>query len=743
MNKLIVAEKPSVAARIAASLSNSPKRNYVNGVTYYELEHSSDNIYIVAAAGHLFTLKQRGETRGYPVFDIEWVPSYTVNKGAYFTKKYVDIAEMIGKKCEVFINACDYDREGTVIGTNIIKDILKSNFDSSLSSGKIKRMKFSTTTNSDLMAAYDSLNNFDQNNFYAGEVRHMLDWMWGINMSRALMHSLSSLGIKRIISIGRVQGPTLAILATRELEIKAFKPEPFWKLFLKALDTQFESKRGDMLDKKVAEEALEKSKGAKVVVKDVQRREEKLRPNFPFDLTVLQLEASRALRIDPSRTLAIAQVLYERSYISYPRTASQKLPYSLNLPRIIGDIAKNPRYAKFANELISKSMFKPIEGFKEDEAHPSIFPTGNIPSKLTDEESKVYDLIVKRFLACFAQWATVERAAITLDANGELFEAHGTMIKEKGWIEFYEPYARVDEAMMPNAKVGDEVEVEKIGIKELETKPPKRYTKASLIALLEKKDLGTKATRAEIIDTLFKREYIRNSSIETTEFGLSVYNALSKYGEEIIDEELTDNLEKDIDKVAKGELVEAKVIDEGKEIIIRIIDKFKKNEKEIGNALKEGLKESEVSSAIGTCNKCGGNLIVKFSKKGNRFIGCSNWPNCNNSYPLPYGSNVVPTKKTCEFCGTPKVKVFRRGKRVFEMCLDPNCESKKDWGKPKEKADEAEVPKPQKAIELVKQDVQKKKAATGVNTPKAPIKPKEAPKKKAAAKKPKAKKAKE
>ncbi len=683
MNKLIVAEKPSVASRIAASLSESPKRNYVNGVTYYELTYNGDSIYIVAAAGHLFTLKQKGENKSYPVFDIEWVPSYTVNKSAYFTKKYLDLADLIGRKCEVFINACDYDREGTVIGTNIIKSILKSNFQASIGSGKVKRMRFSTTTNSDLIEAYGALNNFDSHNFEAGEVRHMLDWMWGINMSRALMHSLFAIGIKRIISVGRVQGPTLALLANREIEIKNFKPKPFWKLILKALGTQFENARGDIFEKADAQNALERSKAGKVFVKDADRREDKLRPNPPFDLTALQLEASRALKIDPSRTLAIAQVLYERSYISYPRTASQKLPYTLNLPRVIADIAKNPQYKDLANQLISKSRFKPAEGMKEDEAHPAIFPTGVSPSNLTDEERRVYDLIVRRFLACFAEWATVERGVITLEASTELYRASGTVIKDKGWISFYEPYARVDENMLPDMKVGDEVAVEKLSIKELETLPPRRYNKASLIALLERKDLGTKATRAEIIDTLFKREYIKGNSIETTEFGLSVYNALSKYGEEIMDEELTKNLESDIDKVARGEEREEKVIDEGKAIITKIIDKFKKNEKEIGNALKEGLSESESANAIGTCLKCKGNLIVKMSKKGNRFVGCSNWPNCDNSYPLPYGSNIVPTKKVCPLCHTPIVKVFRRGKRVFEMDLDPNCASKADWAKKK------------------------------------------------------------
>jgi DNA topoisomerase-1 len=677
LNKIIIAEKPSVALRIALALSTSPKRNMVNGMSYFEVGYQGDMIYIVPAAGHLFTIRQKEAKSGFPVFDIEWVPSYIASKPAYFTKKYLDAAVMVGAKCQVFINACDYDIEGTVIGTNIIKHILKAGSAGSLV-GRAKRMRFSTTTTQDLLNAYESIGELDIDNFYAGESRHMLDWMWGINLSRALMYALATSGIKKIISIGRVQGPTLGILAEREKEIRNFKPAPYWKVFLTARDVEFGNKRGDIQSKAEADDAVAKSNTGAAVVADVVVAEAKLRPYPPFDLTSLQLEASRVFRIDPSRTLAIAQSLYEKAYISYPRTSSQKLPPALNHRHIIGELAKNERYKELATELIGGSRFRPAEGMKEDEAHPAIFPTGVRPAKLAPEEEKVYDLIVRRFLACFAEYATAENVHVEVHAGGEKYEAAGKTYKDRGWMRFYDPYSRTDEKELPKFTKGETLECKIYG-KKLETKPPKRFTKASLISLLEKKDLGTKATRAEIIDTLFRRDYIKNSPIMTTEFGLSVFEALKSYCGAILDENLTKKLEEDMERIAHGQMTEEEVISEGKKIIVDIIGEFKANNSKIGDALRSGLDESEKADAVGICKECGGSLMIRHSKTGKNFVSCSNWPKCSIGYPLPGNAMIVKTGKVCEECHTPKVKIFRRGKRPFDMCLDPNCPTKAEW----------------------------------------------------------------
>ncbi|MDE1850812.1 MAG: DNA topoisomerase I [Candidatus Micrarchaeota archaeon] len=734
MNKLIIAEKPSVALTIAMAFSESgyPQRKTVNGVPYYEVMSDGDTLYIVAAAGHLFTIRQKEGASGFPVFSIEWVPSYKQNPSSYFTKKYLDTIEIIAKKCTAFINACDYDIEGTVIGTNIIKFVTSGNVNSAVGDSNVKRMRFSTTTRPDILEAYKNVTEFDANNFSAGEARHSLDWMWGINMSRALMHALLTTGIKKIISIGRVQGPTLAIVAERENEIKNFVSKPLWQVFLKAKGTEFSNTKGSIFDKESAEKILATTKQAEIVVEKVDKKENLIRPYPPFDLTSLQVEASKAFKIDPSRTLQIAQSLYEKAYTSYPRTSSQKLPYTLNLPKIIAELANNEKYKKAAEYLMNAKMFRPNEGAKTDEAHPAIFPTGVMPKGLGAEEESVYDLIVKRFLSCFGNYAKSELTTVVLDASGEKYAAQGKLYKEKAWIDLYAPYFRAEDVEMPVFEAAEKIKAEKIASKESQTKPPSRYSKASLIALLERKELGTKATRAEVIETLFKRGYVKGAFIEVTNYGLSVYNALHSYCPDIVEEDLTKQLDSDMEKIMKGTIAESDVINEGKEIIQRLIAKFKANEKQIGTALSKGLEESEMADVLGKCPTDGGNLVIKRSKIGKQFVSCANWPNCNTAYPLPQYAKIVPTKKVCEKCRTPFVKVFRKGKRPFEMDLDPNCVTKADWGKPKPAEEKEAVP--------IKTAAQLKSEKVGAEAPK--VRKPRAPRKSAAKEKPKTSKAK-
>jgi DNA topoisomerase I len=701
MRNLIVAEKPSVALRIALSLSDGrPLRKNINGIGYYEFLNEGNTILVVAAAGHLFTVSQKGPSRTIPIFDVEWVPSFRVNKGAYFTKKYLDTIKEVSKGCDIFTNACDYDIEGTVIGTNIIKYITAGDVNKETGWDKVRRMHFSTTTRQDLLASFANTESFDARNFDAGETRHVIDWMWGINLSRALMHAMYATGTKKTMSIGRVQGPTLSILSEREKDIKAFKPRDYWKAFITSKGIDFENKKGALFEEETAKAAVSVAEGAKANVDSVDVREAKLFPFPPFDLTSLQLEASRAMGMDPSRTLAIAQALYERSYISYPRTASQKLPLSLNLPRIITMLAANPKYREIAHALISESRFRPIEGKKEDEAHPAIYPTGEQPARLTEEEEKLYDLITRRFLSVFADFAIVEHTNVLLSVGEEKYDAKGSRLVKSGWLSYY-PYYKPQEASMPKFDANTQVDVEKSFLKKLITQPPDRYGKASLIALLESKDLGTKATRSAIVDTLFNRGYITNKRIEVTEYGMSVYEALKTNCPPILDEALTRKLEVDMEDIIRGKANKQQVIEEGKDLIKEIVTMFKKNETQISSGLSKGLEKTNESNVIGKCLKDGGNLVIKRSRIGKQFVACGNWPNCNNTYPLPQGAKIVPTGKVCELCHTPKVKVFRQGK-VFEMDLDPSCESKKNWAKPK---NAVLIKQPVKASELPKSPV--------------------------------------
>ena len=378
--KLVICEKPKVAEKIAHALGHGrAERKSLYGVSYYEVERDGEKLVIVSAVGHLYTLRQSGKGRGYPAFEIEWAPTSEVEKGADYTKKYLDAIRKLSPGSSEYICACDFDVEGSLIGYNVMR------FACGAETGS--RMKFSALTDEDLEAAYEERLPLDLPNALAGEARHMLDWFYGINLSRALMASIRSAGANQVMSIGRVQGPALAILAKKEKEISAFVSTPYWELSCAGKGVKFSHELGRFERKEEAESALASS-GTPGTVQKIEKREYLQPPQPPFDLTSLQVEAYRAFGFAPALTLELAQSLYEASMISYPRTSSQKLPAKLNLKKIIESLSKNPDYEKHARLLLEQSRVVPLEGKKEDPAHPAIHPTGQA-GRLGDREMRL------------------------------------------------------------------------------------------------------------------------------------------------------------------------------------------------------------------------------------------------------------------------------------------------------------------------------------------------------------------
>lgn len=674
--ELIVAEKPKVAQKIADAIGTGIKQKKVGQVSYYEGSHNGTEFVVAPAVGHVYTLVEKKKTNTYPVFDIEWVPAYKASKAADYTKQYVNVLEKLGQKADVFVSACDFDIEGSTIAYNVFR------FATAIKEGR--RMKFSAITKSDLLEAYEQMGDFDYNNAYAGEARHILDWYYGINLSRALMSALRAASRYRVMSIGRVQGPALEVLATLEKKIKAFVPTPYWELTCMIKDTEFMHAKGRFTDEAEADQSLAGTSD-KGIVAVMEKKEQKIPPNPNFDLTSLQVEAHAQFRIPPSRTLEIAQKLYEESLISYPRTSSQQLPPTIKTSSIISQLAKNPDYAKHAKALLDEKRFKPLQGKKSDPAHPAIHPLG-ASSRLDGGEKKLYDLIVRRFLASFADWAMKERTKVVVDAKGELYSANGVVTKEPGWIDFYRPYYKSDDKELPVFSKFEQVQIKDKKKTRKDTKPPKRFTQASIISELEKRHLGTKATRSTIVDTLFKRGYVDGKPIEVTDLGLKVREVLHRHAPEILDENLTRRIEDNMEKIQEGKLAKEEVIKEGQEILIQTLDRWKKQERKIGEELLEALKLTlEKENTVGTCDKCGKQLRIIRMKTGSQFIGCYGYPECKNTYPLPQKALIKTLENVCKMCGKPMIRVIRKGKKSFEMCIDPNCPSKASWGSPKKK----------------------------------------------------------
>ena len=499
MSELIICEKPSAALKVATALADkTPKKEtYRKKVPFYRLTHNKKEIIVAPAVGHLYSVDEK-EKKGwvYPVFEMHWVESSKRNKAQSYSKNYLLNLKKLAKEVDEVTVACDYDIEGEVIGLNIVRFATKRK--------DANRMKFSTLTKPDLVKAYEEKSpHIDWGQANAGETRHFLDWMYGINLSRALTASIKATGAFKLLSIGRVQGPALKTIVEKEKEILAFKSKPFWQIELNGKIKEGELEAWHIEDKfwekKKAEEVIKKTKSKKALIKEIKKKNSNQTPPTPFDLTTLQMEAHRCLRFSPKKTLSLAQELYTSTVISYPRTSSQKLPKEIGYKKIISDISKQKTYALLCIKLLKKNLM-PNEGKKTDPAHPSIYPTGITPKEIDSDARKLYDLIVKRFLATFAKIAKRESTTAKIECNNEIFVAKGTITTDPGWHEFYQPYVKQNEVQLPSIKQGETVNVKKIELHTKETQPPKRYTHASIIKELEKRNLGTKSTRADILD---------------------------------------------------------------------------------------------------------------------------------------------------------------------------------------------------------------------------------------------------
>ena len=666
---LIITEKPQAAQKIADALAEKKVVKRTNdGVAYYELTRGDKYIQVVCAVGHLFSVAQKKPRNKWPTFEIGWAPNYIVRKND-FTKKYYNTIAKLCKNASELIVATDYDIEGEVIGLNIVRYICNQE--------DAERMKFSTLTANEIQEAYDNRSaTLDWDQGIAGETRHYLDWIYGINLSRALMNAITTTGKFRLMSIGRVQGPALNVIVKKENEIGKFIPEKYWQVFLDVNDDKNVVRVQHVKD--ISDEKdLSKFDGftGREGEAKTEKTQKNISPPAPFDLTSLQTEVYKWHKITPSKTLQSAQRLYLAGIISYPRTSSQKIPKEIGYDKILKRLKKEFSFAKFA------SRKTPIEGKKSDPAHPSIYPTGEF-HELDGDDEKIYNLIVKRFISCFCDDSVLDNKKINVVVDGLKFNTKGVAIVEKGWMNVYP--SNVEEVEIPDME--GKISVDKCDIEEKLTQPPKRYSPASIISTLEKKNLGTKATRSSILETLYDRGYIKDKSIKATSLGISLIQSLEKNCPIIIDEKLTRDIEKSLEDIknAKSPLKEEeKILEDTKKIIYKIGEKFEENEEKIGKDLVAATErlwaEQKKENEIMDCKVCGkGKLGIRYGKQYKRyFVACDGYPDCKTTYGLPPNGMMKKTDKICEECGFPMLMALRKGKRPWIFCFNPECASRK------------------------------------------------------------------
>jgi len=671
--KLVICEKNIAARRIAYILSDGKSISTRLGKTpVYEFKRDNDIWKVVGLRGHIINLdfpagfNQWNKVSPLELIDTEPCKIVSEKSIASALKSLVD-------KNPFLIVATDFDREGELIGVEVINLIKNYNSDINL----IKRAKFSAITNQAIKSAFDKLVEIDYNLSNAGESRQVIDLIWGAVLTRFISLTSQRLG-KEFLSIGRVQSPTLALLVEREKEIINFEPKTFWKIIatLKKLQTfDAEHKEGQFWDENQVNEIFSKVKSSKEAeIKKVDKKILKEYPPPPFNTTSF-LESASHIGFSAAKAMIIAEELYMYGLISYPRTDNTVYPPSLNIKGILQKLS-NSQFSKEAIEVINNGRTSPTRGKKMTTDHPPIHPV-NVPSakKLNTDQQKIYELICRRFLSTLAKDAISETVNVTIDISGEEFSTSGYRLIEPNWRNIY-TYFKEKRKPLPELIDGEIVDIVKIILKEDQTKPPQRYTQGSLITKMENLSLGTKSTRHEIINKLYQRKYITFSPLAPTPTAIAVIDALEDC--DVVKPQMTATLEADMDLISEGKKTLDETVNESRQMLTKVMKTLEKDKEKIRISIKEAEKKQ---NTIGICPKCKKPMIIRISKKKKRFVGCTGFPDCKNTYSLPQKGNIIVTEKVCKQCNTPIVKIKSKDKRAWELCLNSECSAKKPSNK--------------------------------------------------------------
>ncbi len=708
--RLVLSEKPDAARRIAAALGGVSGIQ-CEGVEVYEVRRGFDGAhYIVcSAAGHLYCLADPQKNRGaFPVFDIEWFPLSALNRPFKFSRpnaassskrtnpalisKRIKAIRALSLNASELIHACDYDIEGETIGSNILSFACAKD-----SSKRILRAKFSSLTEFEIRRAFSSLEDLKDRLTLAGRTRHFIDFIWGVNVSRAITESVnldSKRNDYRMLTIGRVQGPTLCFVVDREIETMSHVPIPYWALscILLKSDTEFTTYHEIERIQRRSEaekifDAVSKAEYAEVrsISKNVERRS----PPYPFNLGDLQKEAYRIYKLSPSIVLSTAEKLYLAAMISYPRTDSQRLPPSIGYSKIMEGLASNPSIRPLVDELMStmKGNFQPRQGPKHDPAHPAIYPTGERFSRANGIEKLLYDLIVRRFLAAFGADLESEVLSATFDISGHKFWTRGEKTLYAGWQMIYPFFGKRDiTPSLPHLTESELLQVVRVDLSEKFVDKPPRFTESSLLSKMESEGVGTKTTRAETISTLFARGYIeKEANLIPTEVGMNLVEAMEEYCPEIVSTRMTKQVERDIDGIMDGMESDAQVLASAMQSLVSVLTKLRSNSRTVGGSLQSNLNRWKMAEgrstrrpknvSIGSCPACadGKLVIIRSVRTGKRFLGCSNYSKgCKTSAPLPQKGIVRPANNSCKECKWPRVQVVYRIGTTSPWLLCPN-----------------------------------------------------------------------
>src|SRR5919199_1305209 len=491
--RLIISEKANTAKKIAQFLAEGPvKDGKHRSVPYHTFTWKGEECVSVGLKGHVLTLEYPEEYSNWQKVEPSSLIDAEIRKSVS-EKGVAQAIRSLAKKADEVVIATDFDREGELIGV----DALSLAFDANPKLvDHVERARFSALTKGEVTRAFDNLVEVSEELAAAGEARQDIDLIWGATLTRWVSRATKRYG-NAFLSVGRVQSPTLVLIAERERERRAFVAEPYWELEATLRDggDPFTVHHAHGRFKEEAEARRAHQNLTEVAtVTEVRQKSATRPPPTPFNTTGF-LTAAASLGIGPSRAARIAEDLYTDGYISYPRTDNTVYPRSLDLREILGYLKRVEGAGKYAEGFLGAEKLSPTRGKKETTDHAPIYPTGYASRKaLREDQWKIYQLVVRRFLATLSAPAKTLRTTLRFESGGEPLKTSGTVVTEEGWLGVY-PYGRRADEELPGLNEGDEVEVVEAEVLSKETQPPARYGQGRLIKLMEDLGLGTKATR--------------------------------------------------------------------------------------------------------------------------------------------------------------------------------------------------------------------------------------------------------
>jgi len=704
--RLIVTEKNNSAKKIAEILSGgAAKADAVYKVPYYTWSDSDGDHMAIGLKGHVMSpaftegYSNWQQTDLHELIDAEIIKEPT-------DKNVVKAIKKVAKDADEVVIATDYDREGELIGLEALEAIIEANpqvvgaggassdGDALATQPRIERARYSALTKQEIERAFGSLDDLSYDLAHAGAARQDIDLIWGATLTRAVSLATRRFG-SNFLSVGRVQSPTLGLIVERELERRAHVPKPYWEVFARFEhpDGAFEAHHATdkFWEKAEADAALAGTKSPGLV-KEVSSRRNSRRPPTPYNTTAFTTDASSRLGITPSRAMRLAEDLYMDGFISYPRTDNTVYPQSLNTKELVRSLVRIPEFSAAASLL--DGDLTPSRGKKETTDHPPIYPTQALhPNALDGPKARVYELVVRRFLATFSPPMITESTRADIEAGSESYFVRGSVVIDPGYAAIY-TYARSADEEIPKLEEGQSLEIDgDPWMVDKETQPPSRISQGRLIELMEERGLGTKATRADIIQKLYDRGYVFGNPPEPSETGIAMYRAFHDYVPRMATPEMTAELESDMDQIAAGKTTKDEVLRISREMLHTTTTELEEKREDLAKQIWSGMDEDKFLGPCKVCEEAGrkhedgspNRLRIIELKGGKRMYGCEGWDrdnpdspdSCPVSGPLPgRGYDLWRLEERCSICGEmPRLTVKGFRGRPWKLCLNDDCPS--------------------------------------------------------------------